>query len=233
MAGEAVLTVTLEQAFGPGALVGHLAYGLLIVSMVMTRMVWLRLLALASFATGVFYSAVILGDPVSSFWETLLVSVNLVQMARLRLAEGRARFAPQEAALVARCFAGSPRRVQRAILDLGRWEDLPAGTDLTTDGAPVAWLTWLAEGEAEVLRGDSRLARRGPGVLIGEISVASGAPAHGSVRLTGPARVWRVEAETVRRTLATRPDLAAALQSAFFAALRDKLIGPALAPGEA
>lgn len=217
----------MNSALGPGAIIGHLAYVFLVASMVMSRMAWLRVLALASFVTGVYYSAAILGDPVGTFWKCLLAAVNLAQLARLSMAERHARFEPHEAALVERCFAGSPRRAQRAILNLGRWESLPAGTKLATDGQPVRYLTWLAEGEAEVLRGDALLARRGPGTLIGEISVASGAPAHGSVRLLGPARVWQVEAETVRRVLATRPDLAAALQSAFFAALRDKLIGPA------
>jgi CRP-like cAMP-binding protein len=218
------LDAILVEAFGPGALVGHLAYVLLIASMVMSRMLWLRVLALAAFATGIFYSAAILGDLVSTFWESLLAFVSLAQLVRLWLADRRTRFAPHEAALVARCFPGSPRRVQRALLDLGRWEDLPDGARLTTDGVPVPDLCWLAEGEAEVLRAEVPIARLGAGALIGEMSVASGGPAHGSVRLIGPARLWRIEAGVVRRTLATRPDLAAALQSAFFASLRDKLI---------
>lgn len=172
---------------------------------------------------GGFYSAAILGDPVSTFWESLLALVNLAQLLRLRLADRRARFAPHEAALVERCLAGSPRRVQREILDLGRWETLPDGACLTTDGAPVSDLVWLAEGKAEVWRGEACLARLGPGVLIGEMSVASGGLAHGSVRLAGSARVWRIEAAEVRRVLATRPDLATALRAAFFDSLRDKL----------
>ena len=208
----------------PGGLIGHLAYVFLVASMVMSRMMWLRILALASFVAGVVYSAFILQDPVGTFWKCLLAAVNLVQLVRLRIAERRARLLPQEEALAARWFPGIARRVQRQVLDLGRWETLAAGTELARDGVAVPALVYLAEGSVTVSRGGTVLARRGAGALIGELSIASGGPAHGTAVLDTPARVWRVDADAVRRALETQPDQAAAFKGAFFAAVRAKLI---------
>ena len=72
------LTITSALS-GDGAL-GHLSFVLLIVSMLMRSMVWLRVLVIASALVGVCYSYLILTDPVGVFWEGLLIAVNLGQL---------------------------------------------------------------------------------------------------------------------------------------------------------
>jgi CRP-like cAMP-binding protein len=217
------LDLTLESALSAEGMLGHLAYVFLVASMVMRRMLWLRLLALAAFVTGISYSALVLHDPVGTFWESLLAAINLVQLALIAAENRRARFLPQERALVEGLFPGFSRRVQRQVLNLGRWQTLAAGEVLATEGQPVAALSYLAEGRARVLVGGAVVAERGPGALIGELTVASGAPAHGTVTLSTAALVWQAGAEDIRRVLATRPEQAAAFQSAFFRAVSAKL----------
>lgn len=217
------MDLTLESALSAEGLPGHLAYVFLVASMVMRRMLWLRLLALAAFVTGISYSALVLRDPVGTFWESLLAAINIVQLTLIAAENRRARFLPQERALVEHLFPGFSRRVQRQVLNLGRWQTLGPSEVLATEGQPVAALSYLAEGRAQVRVGGAVVAERGPGSLIGELTVASGAPAHGTVTLSSPALVWQAGADDIRRVLATRPDQAAAFQSAFFRAVSAKL----------
>jgi len=48
--------LTLESAFSTGGLVGHFAYMLLVLSMVMRRMIWLRILVILSALVAIAYA---------------------------------------------------------------------------------------------------------------------------------------------------------------------------------
>lgn len=72
------MELTIESALSPGGLVGHTSYLLLVVSMLMRRMWLLRILVIASSLVAITYDMVWLKDPVGVFWESLLVSVNVI-----------------------------------------------------------------------------------------------------------------------------------------------------------
>lgn len=218
------MNLSIEAALSLEGMVGHLAYVFLVTSMLMRRMFWLRVFALASFVLGVIYSLFILGDPVGSFWKCLLAAVNLGQLALIAAENRRARFTPEEAALAEACFPGVARSVQRQILNLGVWADLSPQSVLAVEDKPLADLTYVASGDVRVTYAGAEVAKRGPGALIGELTVATAAPASSTVTTLGPARVWQVRAETVRQALATRPAQATAFQAAFFRAASAKLM---------
>ena len=90
------MELTLESAFSVGGLVGHASYLLLVVSMLMRTMFWLRILVIASACVAITYDAVWLKDPVGVFWETTLVLVNIVQIVILWRADRIARFTEEE-----------------------------------------------------------------------------------------------------------------------------------------
>ena len=52
------MELTLESAFSVGGLVGHTSYLLLVVSMLMRRMFWLRVFVIASAIVAITYDAV-------------------------------------------------------------------------------------------------------------------------------------------------------------------------------
>jgi hypothetical protein len=218
------VNLSIEAAFSAEGMVGHLAYVFLVASMVMRHMLWLRIFALASFALGVVYSLFILNDPVGSFWKCLLAAINLIQLALIHLENRRARFSAEDAAFAEACFSGVTKAVQRQILNLGTWENLAAGTVLAEEGKPLHFLTYVAGSAVLVTLQGRQIAHRGPGALIGELTVATAAPATSTVTTQAEARVWRVEAEAVRRAIQTRPQQAAAFQSAFFRAASAKLM---------
>jgi hypothetical protein len=76
--------------------VGNLEYVLLISSMLMTRMLLLRVLAISSGFVGASYSLIWLSDPVGTFWEMAFTSVNIGQIALITYRNGLSRFNKEE-----------------------------------------------------------------------------------------------------------------------------------------
>src|SRR3954453_23092088 len=80
----------------PVILFGHFTYFLLIVSMLMRRMVWLRTLAVASGIAKIVYRAFFVLDPVSVLWETIFVFVNVIQLVLIWYYELHHRFTAEQ-----------------------------------------------------------------------------------------------------------------------------------------
>ena len=218
------MELTLSSALSPGGFVGHLAYILLILSMLMRRMAWLRILVIASALVGIAYSVIWLSDPVSSFWETLLVAVNVVQLAITWRQNSSARFSREDLAFANRRLRGLSPGEQRRVLDAGRWENLPAGTVLTTEGQEVSDLFFLSDGEADVRYEGRELARCGPGTYIGEMSFVGGGPASATVTTVRPSRIWRISRETLAMFDQKHPTWLAVLEAGISRDMRRKIL---------
>lgn len=225
------MDLSLASAFSPGAMVGHLAYLLLVISMLMRTMVWLRLFVIASSITGILYFAIWLTDPVSTFWETLLITVNVVQLTLLWLANRRARFTDEERAFAERRLRGLAPAAQRRILDLGRWEDLGDGAVLTTEGVRPNHLTYVAEGRVAIDAGGARVATCGPGRYVGEMSVFDAGPASATATVEGRARVWRLPVAALDALSARQPAHAAVIEAGIARDMRRKILALNAAAG--
>lgn len=64
-----------------------------------------------------------------------------------------------------------------------------AGETLTEEGGSGQEAFLLLEGSVEVLRGDTKLADRGPGAFIGEMSLIDGGPRSATVLTTADCRL--------------------------------------------
>lgn len=134
-----------------------------------------------------------------------------------------ARFDRHEQKLRRGPFAKLNRGMARHLIDQGVWIDGDPGDELTREGEPVTHLHWLAEGKAEVIVEDTPTGTCGPLSFIGEATVFSGEPATGTVRLVAPARVWSVEAETLRAYADAHPEVRQILDHGFTLSLAEKL----------
>jgi len=218
------MELTLESAFSSEGLLGHVAYIVLVTSMMMRTLLWLRLLVIVAALLGIAYASIILHDPVSTFWESCLVAVNIFQILRTHWRSLRARFTEAEAGLVARHLPGLSKGDARVLIDAGQWALLQDGDILTVEGQAVTYLNYIAEGRAEVLHDGIVVAICTPGSFVGEVTVATAGAATATVRVAGPATVWRVEAQTLRALLARTDDIATELNAAFARNYRDKLV---------
>jgi len=216
--------LTLESAFSSQGALGHLAYLLLVLSMLMRRMIWLRLLVITSATVAIAYAALILTDPVSTFWETLLILVNIGQLTLTWWLDRRTQFDRREDQLRLLHFPGlAPSRMRR-LLRRGTWLDLPAGTCLTRAGAPVDALWFLRSGQGSVLIDGVCVGQCGPGSFVGEMTVSSGEPAFADVVLDQAATVWRIDSAVVRDLAARDTETGLALEAAFFRMIRQRLV---------
>jgi hypothetical protein len=215
---------TLESAFSAGALVGHAGYILLILSMLMTRMTWLRIVAVGAGILQALYYGVWLNDPVGTFWETLFVLTNIGQLTLIYYRNSMARFTPDERAFYEIAVPTLEPADARRLIRAGRWVDAPPGAELAREGELVPDLAFIVAGDIDIKVGGQTVGRVGPGSFVGEISVSSGGPATATAVAKSPVRYLAFERGFLGKLLDKSDEIGRAVELAFRLGLRDKLI---------
>jgi hypothetical protein len=218
------MELTLESAFSVGGLVGHTSYLLLVVSMLMRSMFWLRIFVIASACVGITYDAVWLKDPVGVFWETTLVLVNIVQIFLLWREDRVARFTEEEGFFIRTRLRGLSDGQARRLMDAGEWADLADGAILTEQGKAPAHLVFVASGRVGIHIDARRIADCGPGAFVGEMSLIDEGTASATARVDGAARVWRIAVDRLEALRQSSPEQTAALDAAMARDIRAKLV---------
>jgi CRP-like cAMP-binding protein len=218
------VSLTFESILSPGAMVGHLSYGLLIVSMLMTRIVWLRVFAIGSGVVGLTYDVFWLFDPVGVFWESAFVLTNLAQIALLAYRNRLARFTAEERAFYEIAVPELEPTQARRLIGLGRWRDCEPGGVLTRSGEAVADLVFLTEGAVDIEVDGHVVAECSAGSFVGEISVSTGGPASATATVREKVRCLAFDGAVVRREFDRGTDVGRALEAAFRQGLREKLV---------
>jgi hypothetical protein len=218
------MELTLESALSPQGLFGHTSYILLVISMMMRRMVWLRILVILSAIVGITYASVVLSDPVGTFWETLLVLVNIVQLTITWHQNRSARFTDEERVFMDGHLPNLSMAQRRKLLNQGLWVSGEKDSPLTEEGVPVSHLYYLADGQALVSSGGHAVAVCEPGTFIGEMTAMHGDPANGTVKLIRDSRYWAIDAQRLRDLVSKDPEIGTALESSFARNMRDKLV---------
>jgi hypothetical protein len=207
----------------PGILFGHFTYFLLIVSMLMRRMVLLRLLAVASGVTKIIYRAVFIFDPVSVLWETVFVIVNVIQLLIIWYYEYHHRFDEEHQHFAENMPDSVDRSAIKRLLDLSDLKRLAPGDTLTAEGQVVTELVYIADGIVKIERGDRVVAICGPGDYIGELSFLSGKPASATTIVVKPTRALVFDQAKLNAAIANDAQLRRTLESALNRNLAGKL----------
>ena len=211
-----------DEALAPDALLLHAGYLLLITSMLMTRITWLRVLAIGSgLLEGTYY--LVTADYNSLFWEMMFVLTNVAQLSIIAYRNRSARFSPDELAFYDNVVPTLEPWQARRLLTVGRWLEAPAGTLLSHEGEVVRDLVFLAAGHVDITVGDQTVGHCGPGSFVGEISATTGGPATATSVARTPIRYLAFERVTLMKMLKTSSDIRHAVELAFRHGLRDKL----------
>lgn len=208
----------------PVILFGHFTYFLLIVSMLMRRMVTLRIVAVGSGIAKIAYRAFFVLDPVSVLWETIFVVVNVIQLLIIWYYEYHHRFADEERHFADNMPAGVDRSAIKRLLDLADLQRHATGDVLTTEGEPVKRLMYLADGIVKIELGDRVVAICGPGDYIGELSFLSGRPASATATVVKPTRILAFDQAKLTASIEADPQLRRTLESALNRNLAGKLV---------
>ena len=120
-------------------------------------------------------------------------------------------------------FADCSRSELDAILGVADELDLPAGRELTKEGARGAEFIVLADGGADVRRGGRKINTLGAGDFIGEIALISGTPRTATVTTTEPSRLLVLTAGAFRKLLRDTPSIQTKVLDAVARRLADDL----------
>jgi hypothetical protein len=227
------LELTLESALSPGAMVGHFAYLLLVISMLMRSITWLRIFVILSAIVALIYGWVFLHDPVTVFWETMLIIVNVVQIFLIWQANRRATFNEDEKRMIAERLRGLSPREARRLLDMGLWVEGAPGTELTEQGQPVKHLVYLVSGLAEIDVDGRIVGQCEAGNFVGEMSLVDGGPASATARVTEQAHYWMIATDKLRKLRAEASPLMAALEVGIAHDLKTKIMASNSRAGQA
>ncbi|SFZ81724.1 Cyclic nucleotide-binding domain-containing protein [Devosia enhydra] len=213
MTSPLTLDAFLGELFDPGKALTHIPYMLLVVSMLMRDMSWLRAFAITAGVIRIFNRSFVDQDFIVAFWETALVGINVGQLMVLWYYAKRARFSEEEKMLISNLDPSVSRRTVRRLLRLGEWRNVEGDTVLIEEGRPVANLVFVAEGVAQIERGERIVAVCGPGDFLGEMSFVSGKPANATVRTARPGRILSFPQSSLRHAMRNDEELRQAVES--------------------
>ncbi|MCB1464385.1 MAG: cyclic nucleotide-binding domain-containing protein [Nitratireductor sp.] len=207
----------------PANLPGHFAYVLLIVSMLMRRMVWLRIFAIAAGAFSAIYYTT-LGDWVSCFWESLFSLVNAAQLLILFIENRRGKFTSEEQTFIDIALHGLERAHARRLVKLGKWVEVGEDEVLIVEDSTPTHLYFIVNGTARVTRHQRPVGLVGPGDFLGEMSYLTGKHATATVSVLTPMRCLTFEREVLRAHLERNPEVRHAMEGGFNRNLVEKLV---------
>jgi CRP-like cAMP-binding protein len=217
------MELTLDSALSSGAMVGHFAYVLAVVSMLMRNISWLRIFYIIATLIGIFYVIFWVKDPVALFWETILLFVNLYQLAILEWRNFWAKFSSEDQDFIKDKFKSLPKGHARILLNGGNWKTVEDQEILTIENQASSHLSYIAKGNVDIIVNDKKLLVAGPSNYIGEMTVLSREPASATVIANGPVRVWQIEAKKLQTIIDNYSDIGLALDASFARNYREKL----------
>ncbi len=208
----------------PAILFGHFTYLLLIVSMLMRRMVALRLIAVASGLAKIVYRALFVFDPVSVLWETIFVLVNIIQLVIIWYYEYHHRFPEEQQHFADNMPADTDKAALKRLLDLSDLERLTPESVVTREGEAVTKLVYIADGIIKIEHGGRVVAICGPGDYVGELSFLSGKPASATATVVKPVRALTFDQAKLADAIKGDGALRRTLESALNKNLAGKLM---------
>lgn len=218
------MELSTGASFLNGELIGDLSYVLLIVSMAMRNIFWLRVLAILSGICGAAYDYIWLDNPGGAYWELLFTLVNLVQWCWL-LHERRARYLdPFETKLKSDVFPLLTVLEFQRLMKTGLKEDFFTGDILQRRGKRVELLYLILAGKADIEVDDQRVSVCESGDFIGEIGFLYQVPASATVRASESMRCVVFDVHDLRQFMRRSPDFERGFNQALSANLATKLL---------
>jgi hypothetical protein len=202
----------------------HLANVLLLVSFLVSDILWLRVLNIAAGAAFIAYfrlatpSAIV---PVA--WNLLFLGINVVQVARLWLERRPVKLSNDELSLHQLAFRTLTPREFLRLVAIGTWEEAEPGARLIEQGTELERVLVLRSGVTEVVANGERVAELKAGQLVGEMAFLSRAKTSAAVVVKERARFLALKSEKLRALFKKHPELRAGVQMAIGNDLIQKL----------
>ena len=217
------MELTLQSALSPAAFLGHASFFLVVLAMLMSSILALRVLALASGVIGFFYAAMILTDPVGAAWDIAFIAANAAQLSLMAWRSRTVHFSDEDHQFHQTAIPLVQTALARRLINTGNWRDLDAGTELTRQGEAVDTLTFIVDGTVEIRVDGQPVATCRFGDFVGELGIFSDHPATATAVAATQLRVLAFDRQALMRAQRREPQLRLALDAAFNTNLRHKL----------
>jgi hypothetical protein len=214
---EAILAA-LTDWNNPGDIVRNVTYALLILSVLMRDISWLRTFAIAA-GTG----RILFEDPGTAFWESILVAVNLTQLTLLWLANRKRNYSPATEQFLSTFDPRLSNAPAHELVRAGIWHEAPAGSMLTVQGESVNALLYVSSGTVRIEVNGNAVGSCSTGDFLGEMTWQSGNPATATAIAADTVKYLRFERKRLQHLLNRRAELKFALQTSFNRNLIEKL----------
>jgi hypothetical protein len=215
--------VLLHQIFQEHFVYGHLPYILLIVSVLMRNITWLRVVAIVAGLLRIYIRAEIVYVPVTVMWESALVLINVGQLLLLWWDRRHERMSEDEQFLARSVLRGESRSTAIRLLRSGEWREVEAGTPLTVEGEKVPHLMFVAEGAARIVKGGQMVAICSRGEFLGEMSFISGDTATATAVADKPMRIITFDNQKLTALMQRDPRVRRGIEASFNRDLMAKL----------
>lgn len=205
------MELTLESAFSTGGIIGNLSYILLIVSMAMRRIFWLRSLAIVSGLTGIAYDLFWLNNPVGVFWETLFTVTNLVQWLLLIRDDNRMKLTDQERVIWQDHFANLSSKECKQLLSNSEQVLAQDNQVVIREGEKVSSIYFVLEGQIDITLDGEKVSECGPGDLLGEMSFLTGQAASADSIARQDSQLLKISQEQLATLVKAQPEFGFAI----------------------
>jgi hypothetical protein len=222
----------LHQIFQEHFVYGHLPYVLLVGSVLMRDIRWLRIIAIVAGLLRIYIRAEIVYDPVTVMWESALVLINVGQLVLIWWDNRHSRLSEDEQYLARSVLQGESRATAVRLIRSGEWRDIEPGTELTVEGEKVRNLMFVADGAARIVKGDKVVAICSRGDFLGEMSFISGASATATAIADKPMRIISFDHGKLTALMDRDPRVRRAIEGGFNRDLMGKLVRSTGAPAE-
>lgn len=218
------MNAIIQDLTDPGNAFAHLSYILLIASMLMTSLRWLRVLALGSGLAAMAHFIFRTQDNASLVWEMLFVLANGSQLVLMQLRARRHHLTAEERELLEGVLEVQEPDHQRRLLGLMQWRDAEVGEVLMKQGQSDPPLIYIASGAAAIEHDGAIVGVCGTGDFLGEMSLITGDKASATVRVTNLMRIARFDRDALAQFTSGVPELNRAFDAALNRGLAHKVL---------
>jgi CRP-like cAMP-binding protein len=177
------------ELFSLTDLTGTLAYAVMALSYLMTRIFWLRVVAVIGLFLQIAYFRMTGGDMAGVGWDLVFIAINLLMIFLLVRERASLTLPEKEAPMLRQSFAGLDDAQIARLLKAADWRDAQPGETLTKQDHAVDSLFFLCSGRASVEVNGSFETYLEKGSFIGEIAYLTGNLATATVVIDEPSRV--------------------------------------------
>lgn len=204
-------------------LLGHLAYGLILLSFLVKQILLLRALAIVASFCSIAYNYSVSASPIwiPIQWNVLFITVNCYHITLALLARRQIRISEVEEFVWGRNFQSMTRVEFKRLLKCGHTRTYHPGQKLIEKDDNLGAIFLVLEGEASVSMQGLTVARLSKGEFIGEMSFLTGQPTRADVVISKTAKIHYWDNDELRVFFSKNP----MLLGKFHSAIGNQLIG--------